>query len=535
MFKFLSRFKRRGVAHQDILAHNLIDHAVMSRLLGVRVLARDFKLEEDLHRDLCEGVVWRRRRFRFLVAEGEGENETERPEGLCINEVTLEAPPPGKKAAAELTPCLAADYPHLVDFPEIENAYWATTFASGAIRGEKGVRETRLYINPGKLFFSNGSHDVQQAAREIMSLANRGSAPEDLVSFDYLDHRIVQQPAGGFGVARYLPAFPPSRLVQSDARIHAATNAGYFLNFPEEYDDGISALHQPVGGHMIDGRLVAPPWIRRPGIVHFTNGKTAVGLFGPEDMEIVVGDLPPVPLRRGTHDGDPQGTYWRAFGEDEIVWSTDIAQLVYTANVLVSVEPFHKGTQPPKGGGVVYISGDHARAALEPGGAAKVQLRLRRFEEGEPQWMISSGPFLVRDGKPVDPAAMLSPEHAGEFGPGGAPPTRFPFDTSKTAAPRTAFGVLPSGGFKIVVVDGRRSGEHSPGITLEGLSHLMQWVGCETAINLDGGGSSVLALEGATRADALRENSHLGVVNIPSDADGRERIVPVFLIVREKG
>ena len=35
--------------------------------------------------------------------------------------------------------------------------------------------------------------------------------------------------------------------VQADPDVLVATNAGYFLNFPEEYEAGMSALHQPIG------------------------------------------------------------------------------------------------------------------------------------------------------------------------------------------------------------------------------------------------------------------------------------------------
>ena len=62
----------------------------------------------------------------------------------------------------------------------------------------------------------------------------------------------------------------------------------------------------------------------------------------------------------------------------------------------------------------------------------------------------------------------------------------------------------------------------------------MENVGCEAAINLDGGGSSALAIEGAETSDLLRENLAHGVVNIPSDDGARERIVPAILMVQRK-
>ena len=85
-----------------------------------------------------------------------------------------------------------------------------------------------------------------------------------------------------------------------------------------------------------------------------------------------------------------------------------------------------------------------------------------------------------------------------------------------------------------VVVDGRKSREHSVGLTLAGLGKLMALLGCESAVNLDGGGSSVLAIEGIPKSDKLSENLAHGIVNIPSDEGGRERIVPVILMVKKQ-
>jgi hypothetical protein len=77
--------------------------------------------------------------------------------------------------------------------------------------------------------------------------------------------------------------------------------------------------------------------------------------------------------------------------------------------------------------------------------------------------------------------------------------------------PRTGLG-LSADGFKLylVVVDGRRQGV-SIGVTTRQLGEIMKELGAWKAINLDGGGSSTMWLQGR------------GVVNLPSD--GSERVV----------
>lgn len=81
--------------------------------------------------------------------------------------------------------------------------------------------------------------------------------------------------------------------------------------------------------------------------------------------------------------------------------------------------------------------------------------------------------------------------------------------------PRTAVGVTDTGTLLLVVVDGRQ-GPYSAGMTLVELADLMLSLGARDAVNLDGGGSSEMVLNGL-------------VVNRPSD--GRERLVSTALVV----
>ncbi|MEX2292065.1 MAG: phosphodiester glycosidase family protein [Mycobacteriales bacterium] len=81
--------------------------------------------------------------------------------------------------------------------------------------------------------------------------------------------------------------------------------------------------------------------------------------------------------------------------------------------------------------------------------------------------------------------------------------------------PRTAVGVTDAGQLLLVVVDGRQ-GSYSAGMTLRELADFMLSLGARDAINLDGGGSSELFLNGL-------------VANRPSD--GGERSVSSALVV----
>lgn len=85
-------------------------------------------------------------------------------------------------------------------------------------------------------------------------------------------------------------------------------------------------------------------------------------------------------------------------------------------------------------------------------------------------------------------------------------------------APRSAVGLDKKGKTLIlVVVDGRQPG-YSEGMTLDELAALLTANGAQTAMNLDGGGSSTLVMRGALGIRVLNSPIHNGL-------PGRERPV----------
>ena len=67
-------------------------------------------------------------------------------------------------------------------------------------------------------------------------------------------------------------------------------------------------------------------------------------------------------------------------------------------------------------------------------------------------------------------------------------------DRSQEMNPRTAIGQAGPLHYFLVVSDGRT--KQSPGMSLLQLAQVMQELGCETAYNLDGGGSSAIWFNG---------------------------------------
>lgn len=108
-----------------------------------------------------------------------------------------------------------------------------------------------------------------------------------------------------------------------------------------------------------------------------------------------------------------------------------------------------------------------------------------------PSQAVGGGPMLVQSGKAMDTGEIegFSKSHLGRN-------------------PRTAIGYLNEHTLLLMVVDGRQGA--SAGVTIPELAGIMEKLGCEEAVNLDGGGSSAMVA-----ADE--------VVNIPTDIPNGNR------------
>ena len=116
---------------------------------------------------------------------------------------------------------------------------------------------------------------------------------------------------------------------------------------------------------------------------------------------------------------------------------------------------------------------------------------------------LSGGPVLVRGGKRLKIRAAAD--------------DAYEFSSMLERHPRSAIGWNQHWYF-LVVVDGRQH-ELSEGMTLEELSEYLLKLGCEEALNLDGGGSATLWYEGEVRN---------------SPCDGYERTIANSIVVTRK-
>jgi exopolysaccharide biosynthesis protein len=93
--------------------------------------------------------------------------------------------------------------------------------------------------------------------------------------------------------------------------------------------------------------------------------------------------------------------------------------------------------------------------------------------------------------------------------------------------PRSCLGIKANGRVVLLTVDGRN--ENSAGMSLFELTRLMRWLGCTSAINFDGGGSTTLWVNG------MEGN---GVINYPTDNkkwdhEGQRKVANVILVKKQ--
>jgi hypothetical protein len=132
--------------------------------------------------------------------------------------------------------------------------------------------------------------------------------------------------------------------------------------------------------------------------------------------------------------------------------------------------------------------------------AGTVALRAREEIEGTPRGdLLQAGPMLVREGRvSVHPGVDAEGFSAGS--------RQFDSDILEGRYPRAALG-LAGPDLVAVVCDGRADDE--AGMTMTELGETMAALGCADAMNLDGGGSASLIVDGR-------------LLNTPREEHGRE-------------
>ncbi len=114
---------------------------------------------------------------------------------------------------------------------------------------------------------------------------------------------------------------------------------------------------------------------------------------------------------------------------------------------------------------------------------------------------VSFGPTVVKNSKQVDGIDDVEVD------------TNFGNHSIQGQQPRTAIGIIDDNHYVFVVVDGRSEG-YSVGVTMPELAQIMLDLGCKTAYNIDGGGSSTMYFNGKLVNNPLGRNQERGTSDI---------------------
>jgi phosphodiester glycosidase/sporulation related protein/S-layer family protein len=272
-----------------------------------------------------------------------------------------------------------------------------------------------------------------------------------------------------------------------------AINGGYF-----------SGTGDPLGCLIVDGEVLSEP----------INGRTCAGVT--DDGQLLF-DTMRLDASVSTEAGQAVVNGMnRERGTDEIIvyraaFGPTTRTNAFGAEVVVSGENVQSVTDG-RGNAAIpsdgFVLSGHGRArqllvsTFKPGDRVSVRGRLVPTS-GDTRWdgvryIFGGGPRVLANGQYV----------GGE---------RFNAAFSDRRHPRTAVGRMADGRVIFLVVGGRPP-YHSVGMTLIEIAGLLRQMGVTDALNLDGGGSTTLAVRGV-------------VINLPSDETGERPVSDVLLVL----
>ncbi|MET9929542.1 MULTISPECIES: phosphodiester glycosidase family protein [unclassified Streptomyces] len=195
------------------------------------------------------------------------------------------------------------------------------------------------------------------------------------------------------------------------------------------------------------------------------------------------------------------------------------AEAVFDANGRVTAVNSSRGAAVPAGGSTLQAVGDGADWLLRNVRVGEAPVFEQRVRDGSGRdvpltgdtTILQVGPSLVRNGR-------IAVNAVGDGVVREGADQSFTYDWTVRANPRSMIGVDRQGRLLLVVVDGRQAG-YSEGLGIDRAARLMQHLGAVEAMNLDGGGSSVVATAAS------------GVVNRPSDTTGQRSLGNGLLVL----
>jgi exopolysaccharide biosynthesis protein len=304
-------------------------------------------------------------------------------------------------------------------------------------------------------------------------IGEQDGTPGDLAGISVLDGELVSEAVNG----------RTSLLVRPNARADVAT-----------LDTALAAT--------VDGRnMLVDGYNREPGEIRSCGG--------------VGGDVPTeLPRHDFTCTDDSELIYFTPeFGATTEPGEGAEIALDHSGHVVEVRE--ERGGPIPKNGAALSATEDEAEALLDAADVGdRVRLNATVLENGQEVILrdrlgaVNGGPLLVERGRDRITAFAEGFVHPD------APAFFYGFGISRN--PRTIAGITARGELLLVAIDGRQPG-YSVGASFDEEAGVMRALGAVDAVNLDGGGSTTLVIDGE-------------LVNRPSDATGERPIGDALLL-----
>lgn len=287
----------------------------------------------------------------------------------------------------------------------------------------------------------------------------------------------------------------------------AAINAGFFRL------DKSAFAGDAAGVLMIDRMLLSESISDRTAIfiTDYPSTNLGIGQVRTEHNLESNGRRFPVHGINRERKADEIVVYQEEFGPTTLT-ATGGVEITVLQGKVTSVNMASGNGPIPKGGYVISASGKFTAelAAIrmgDPAGFYRLAFLLRdglRLPLEMVDDVVAGVPQLIKNGK-ID-ITWEQEKAAKSF--------------AETRHPRTAVARLESGKFLFATVDGRQPGV-SVGMSLQELADYLLSLGAVNAMNLDGGGSTTMFLDGK-------------VVNTPSDPTGERKIGDAILVTLRK-
>jgi hypothetical protein len=277
----------------------------------------------------------------------------------------------------------------------------------------------------------------------------------------------------------------------------AAINAGFFApNGDPAVSDArrargaIGILTGGDGQHLIVARLRASMALR---IVSSAGQITSIPIDGVDTTRVRGRLMLFTPAYHSDTDTAPGGREWTLAGSP--------------LRVIGSSRKDGKTPIPPRGF-VLSFGGESIPATLKRlknGTHVSLETHYEPLEGAADEWsraqyIVGGAGLLLRNGEPIEDWSV----------------EQFTQGFAENRHPRTMIGTGSDGSVWLVVVDGRQP-QLSAGMTLVELRALAQRLDLTNALNLDGGGSTTMWVQGK-------------VVNSPSDATGPRKVSDALLV-----